>query len=117
MSFEFDVTKDDQHDVSVYSEIDQKKEPSPPHVETFENQAYSINTLVNIHSKSRQQANPATPHDNVLGTKTAPHKEKSKKDQCERNLVWIVIGVIILLLLAVGAVAVVATSPSFRIKF
>ena len=94
--------------IPVYSEINPKRESSPPHVETFENQAYSINTLENTHSKSSKQANPATPHDNVLGTKTVPHKEKSKKDQCERNLVWIVISVNILLLLAVGAVAVVA---------
>ena len=37
---------------------------------------------------------------------TAPGKKKLKKDQCERNLVWI--SVIILLLLAVGAVAAAA---------
>ena len=118
MSSEFDVNKDDQpeilSDIPVYSEVNPKRESSPPHVETFENQAYSINTLVNTHSKSNatveqtHQANPATPHDNVLGTKTAPHKEKSKKDQCERNLVWIMISVNILLLLVVGVLAVAA---------
>ena len=58
------------------------------HMEIFENQAHS---LVNTHSKSNttveqsRQANPATLNDDVLGTKTAPHKEK--KDKCERNLV------------------------------
>ena len=78
----------------------------------FDNQVYSMGTSDNMYSmlnrtvEQSRQANPATLHDNVLGTKTAPHKEKSKKDQCERNLVWIVISVIILLLLAVGAVAV-----------
>ena len=112
-SSKFDANKDNQPEmlsnIPAYSGINPKRESSPPHVETFENQAYSINTLVNTHSKSPQQANPATPsYDDVLGTKTAPHKEKSKKDQCERNLVWIMISVIILLLLAVGAVAVVA---------
>ena len=112
MSSEFDVDEDNQpeipSDIPVYSEINIKRESSPPHVETFVNQAYSINTLVNTHT-TVEQANPATPsYDNVLGTKTAPHKEKSKKDQCERNLVWIVISVIILLLLAVGAVSVAA---------
>ena len=108
MSSEFDVQPEIPSDIPVYSEINIKRESSPPHVETFENQAYSINTLVNTHSKSSQQANPATPsYDDVLWTKNAPHKEKSKKDQCERNLVWIMISVIILLLLAVGAVAVV----------
>ena len=112
MSSEFDVDEDNQpeipSDIPVYSEINIKRESSPPHVETFVNQAYSINTLVNTHT-TVEQANPATPsYDNVLGTKTASHKEKSKKDQCERNLVWIVISVIILILLAVGAVAVAA---------
>ena len=58
----------------IYSEI---TESSTQHVEIFENQAYSTQT------------------------KTVPGKEKSKKDQCERNLVYIVISVITLLLLAV----------------
>ena len=44
-------------------------------------------SMLNRTVEQSRQANPATPHDNVLGTKTAPHKEKSKKDQCERNLV------------------------------
>ena len=80
-----------EHDTSFnipeYSEINQE---SPSRVNTFENQAYSI----------------ATP--NTHAELTAPHKEKSKKDQCERKLVWIVISANILLLLAVGALAVAA---------
>ena len=71
-------------------------------MDTSDNTYSKLNTTV----EQSHQANPATPHDNVLGTKTAPSEEKSKKDQCERNLVWIVISVIILLLLAMGAVAV-----------
>ena len=68
---EFDSNEDDQPEIlsniPVYSEINPKRESSPPHVETFENQAYSINTLVNTHSKSSQKANPATPsYDHVL---------------------------------------------------
>ena len=86
------------------SDIPEIKESSRPHMETFENQAYSTNTLENTYTTIEQE----NPYDHVLGTKTAPHKEKSKKDQCERNLVWIMISVIILLLLAVGAVAVAA---------
>ena len=68
MSLKFD---DNQPKIlsDIYSDV---KESSSPHVEIFENQAYST------HSKSK--ANPAAPHDDVLGTKTAPSKEKSKKD-------------------------------------
>ena len=73
-------------------------------MDTSENMYSMLNRTV----EQSHQTNPATPHDKVLGTKTAPSKEKSKKDQCERNLVWIMISVNILLLLAVGAVAVVA---------
>ena len=101
-------------DIPMYSEINQVSETSAPrNADTaFDNQVYSMGTSDNTYSmlnrtvEQSRQANPATPHDNVLGTKTAPSEEKSKKDQCERNLVWIVISVIILLLLAVGAVAV-----------
>ena len=93
MSSQFNANDNDQ-DTYVYSEINPNRESSPPHVETFQNQAYSINKLVNT--------------DKVFGTKTTPCKEKSKNNQCERNLVCIVISVIILLLLAVGAVAVAA---------
>ena len=52
----------------------------------FDNQVYSMDTSDNTYSKlnrtveQSRQANPATPHDNVLGTTTAPNKEKSKKD-------------------------------------
>ena len=79
MSSEFDANEDNQPEIlsnsPAYYEINPKRESSPPHVETFENQAYSINTLVNAHSKSNtiveqsRQANPATLHDDVLGTK------------------------------------------------
>ena len=103
-------------DIPMYSEINRVSETSAPRSAdtAFDNQVYSMGTSDNTYSKlnrtveQSRQANPATPHDNVLGTKTAPHKEKSKKDQSERNLVCIVISVIILLLLAVGAVAVAA---------
>ena len=102
MSLKFDEQPKKLSDIPVYSEINPKRESSPPHVEMFENQAYSTNTLENTYTTIEQE----NPYDHVLGTKTAPHKEKSKKDQCEKNLVWIVISVNILLLLAVGAVAV-----------
>ena len=107
MSLKFDEQPKKFSDIPVYSEI---KELSPPHVEILENQAYSTNTLVNAHTTIEQE----NPYDNVLGTKTTPHKEKSKKDQCERNLVWIMISVNILLLLAVGAVAVAALVQGSR---
>ena len=103
-------------DVPMYSKINQVSETSAPrNADTaFDNQVYSMDTSDNTYSmlnrtvEQSHQADPATPPDNVLGTKTASHKEKLKKDQCERNLVWIMISVIILLLLAVGAVAVAA---------
>ena len=99
-------------DIPMYSKIDQASETSAPrNADTaFDNQVYSMGTSDITYSTLEQchQANPATPHDNMLGTKTAPHKEKSKKDQCERNSVWIMISVIILLLLVVSAVAVAA---------
>ena len=103
-------------DIPMYSEINQVSETSAPrNADTaFDNQVYSMGTSDNTYSKlnrtveQSRQENPATPHDNVLGTKTAPHKEKSKKDQHERNLVWIMISVNILLLLVVGILAVVA---------
>ena len=80
---------DTSFNIPEYSEINQE---TPSRVDTFENPAYSIATPANTHAEL-----------------TASHKEKkSKKDQCGRNLVWIMISVIILLLLAVGAVAVAA---------
>ena len=77
MSLMFDKQLKILSDIPVYSET---KESSPPHVEMFENQAYSTNTLVNTHATVEKENS----YDDVLGTKTAPHKEnkeKSKKDQ------------------------------------
>ena len=91
-------------DIPMYSEINQVSETSAPR-NAFDNQVYSMDTSENMYSMLNRTVEP---HDKVLGTKTAPSKEKSKKDQCERNLVWIMISINILLLLAVGAVAVVA---------
>ena len=103
-------------DIPMYSEINQVSETSAPrNADTaFDNQVYSMGTSDNTYSKlnrtvqQSRQVNLVTLHDDVLGTKTVPHKEKSKKDQCGRNLVWIVISVNILLLLVVGILAVAA---------
>ena len=111
-------------DIPMYSEINQVSEASAPrNADTaFDNQVYSMDTSDNTYSllnrtvEQSSQENPATPRDNMLWTKTAPHKEKSKKDQCERNLVWIVISVNILLLFIVGVLAVAALVQVSKLK-
>ena len=103
-------------DIPMYSEINRVSETSAPwSADTaFDNQVYSMGTSDNtysvLNSEQTHQANPATPHDNMPGTKTASHREVKER----RNLVWIVISVNILLFLAVSAVAVVALKIEFQ---
>ena len=86
--------------------INQESGLALPHVEISENPAYSI-TAALPHIETSE--NPAY-------SITAPHKEESKKNQCKWNSVWIVISVNILLLLAVGAIAMAALVQVSKMK-